>query len=76
MEQLCSDPAAVKMVTADLNAIGKGKLGGNEALATVVLLPGTAPVDDKGPNAPWTPENGCVRPQSRTFAPRCSAVAV
>ena len=34
-EDLCKNPEVVKMVTADLNKIGKGTLGGNEALATV-----------------------------------------
>jgi len=57
-EALCQDPEAVKMVTLDLNKIGKGTLGGNEALATVALLPGTGPLDAAGPAAPWTPENG------------------
>jgi long-chain acyl-CoA synthetase len=57
-EALCKDPEAVKMVTLDLNKIGKGALGGNEALATVALLPGTGAPDTAGPAAPWTPENG------------------
>jgi long-chain acyl-CoA synthetase len=58
VEALCVDPAACKMVCADLNARGAGALGGNEALAAVSLLPGTAPSDSHGPHAPWTPENG------------------
>ena len=33
IEELCENEEAIKMVTKDLNAIGKGKLGGNEALA-------------------------------------------
>jgi len=57
-EALCADPAARKMVCTDLNTCGRGVLGGNEALAAVALLPGTAPGDSNGPDAPWTPENG------------------
>ena len=47
------------MVTKDLNSIGQGKLGGNEALASVCLLPGSSDPNSKdwGPTAPWTPEN-------------------
>jgi len=55
---LCSMPEAATMVCQDLNAIGKGKLGGNEALAAVVLLPGTGAPESNGEDAPWTPENG------------------
>jgi len=50
-------PEATTMVCQDLNAIGKGKLGGNETLAAVVLLPGTGAPDSTGSNAPWTPDN-------------------
>jgi len=57
LEKLCAHPEATKMVCADLNGIGKGVLGGNEALAAVALLPGTGAPDSTGPNAPWTPEN-------------------
>ena len=55
--ELCANPAACAMVTKDLNGIGKGTLGGNEALASVGLLPGTGAMDSNGPDAPWTPEN-------------------
>jgi long-chain acyl-CoA synthetase len=55
---LCANPRAAEMVCKDLNAIGKGKLGGNEALAAVALLPGTAAPESKGEDAPWTAENG------------------
>ena len=54
---LCKNPAAAAMVAKDLNAIGKGTLGGNEALAAVALLPGTGDPESSGPDAPWTPEN-------------------
>ena len=57
VEDLCENEEAIKMVTKDLNAIGKGKLGGNEALASVCLLPGTGDPTQGGPTAPWTPEN-------------------
>ena len=57
IEELCENEEAIKMVTKDLNAIGKGKLGGNEALASVCLLPGTGDPTQGGPTAPWTPEN-------------------
>jgi long-chain acyl-CoA synthetase len=57
VEALCEDPAAIAMVTKDLNALGKGKLGGNEALASVCLLPGTGAPTEGGPTAPWTPDN-------------------
>jgi long-chain acyl-CoA synthetase len=58
LEDLCVNPAACAAVLADLNAHGKGKLGLNEALAAVSLLPGTGNVDSVGPNAPWTSDNG------------------
>jgi len=57
MEDLCANPAASKHVCQSLNAIGKGKLGGNEALAAIVLLPGTGPQEGTGVDCPWTPEN-------------------
>ena len=57
VEELCKNAEAAAMVTKDLNGIGKGKLGGNEALASVCLLPGTGQLTDTGATAPWTPEN-------------------
>ena len=57
VEELCKNPEAAAMVTKDLNGIGKGKLGGNEALASVCLLPGTGAPTEGGATAPWTPEN-------------------
>merc|ERR1712072_149903 len=57
VEDLCENEEAIKMVTKDLNAIGKGKLGGNEALASVCLLPGTGDPTKQGSKAPWSPEN-------------------
>jgi long-chain acyl-CoA synthetase len=56
-EDLCKNAEAAAMVTKDLNGIGKGKLGGNEALASVCLLPGTGAPTEGGATAPWTPEN-------------------
>jgi long-chain acyl-CoA synthetase len=56
-EELCKNAEAAAMVTKDLNGIGKGKLGGNEALASVCLLPGTGAPTEGGATAPWTPEN-------------------
>jgi long-chain acyl-CoA synthetase len=56
-EDLCKNPKAAEMVCKDLNNIGKGKLGGNEALAAVALLPGSASPESSGMDAPWTPEN-------------------
>ena len=40
VEDLCQNPAAISHVTQDLNSIGKGKLGGNELLASITLIPG------------------------------------
>jgi long-subunit acyl-CoA synthetase (AMP-forming) len=57
VEELCKNPKATEMVCKDLNNIGKGKLGGNEALAAVALLPGTGAPNSTGDNAPWTPDN-------------------
>jgi len=57
LEQLCGHPEACKMVCNDLNAIGKGVLGGNEALAAVALLPGSGAHTSTGSDAPWTPDN-------------------
>jgi len=55
--ELCANPQATTMVCKDLNAIGKGKLGGNEALAAIALLPGTGALESSGDDAPWTPDN-------------------
>jgi len=60
VENLCKNEAAVKMVCADLNNVGKGTLGGNEALAAIALLPGTGNPDVALWDSPWTPENGCL----------------
>jgi len=58
LEELCKHPGACAAVLADLNAQGKGKLGLNEVLAAVSLLPGTGALDATGPDAPWSSENG------------------
>jgi long-chain acyl-CoA synthetase len=60
VETLCKNPEAVKMVCADMNSIGKATLGGNEALASVALLPGTGNPEVAAWDSPWTPENGCL----------------
>jgi len=56
-EELCTNPQALDHVKADLNSIGKGRLGNNELLAAVALLPGSASPESNGLEAPWTPEN-------------------
>ena len=51
---VCVNLCAVPCTSARL---GQGTLGGNEALASVCLLPGTGNPLEQGPTAPWTPEN-------------------
>ena len=60
VEALCADPKCIAAVTKDMNAQGKGKLGGNEALASVALISGMGSPDTAEPNSPWTPENLCL----------------
>jgi long-chain acyl-CoA synthetase len=62
IEQLCANAQVIKAVTADMNSQGKGKLGANEALASVGLISGMGDPDQQPPsiNAPWTPENNCL----------------
>ena len=62
-EALCEAPAVVAEVLRSLVAAGKsGKLGSNEILAAVLLLPGTGAKDATPPrfDDPWTPENGML----------------
>jgi len=57
LEDLCKNEKAIEHVTKDLNAIGKPKLGRNELLASVALLPGSGPMDGTDVSCPWTPDN-------------------
>lgn len=58
VENLCQNPAAISYVTQDLNSIGKGKLGGNELLASITLIPGeNGDPEAQNLDSPWTPEN-------------------
>jgi len=57
VEELCTNPKCENHVRMDLNAIAKGRLGGNEALAAVALLPGTGNPEAQDLDSPWTPEN-------------------
>jgi len=59
-EALCETKEARKAVLASLNSAGKGKLGNNETLASVRLIPGTGP-ESGAPSetSPWSAENGC-----------------
>jgi len=60
---LCATPEANKEVLASLVKAGKdGKLGDNEILLGVHLLPGTGPTNNQPPKMedPWTPENGML----------------
>ena len=57
VQELCENEAAVSAVTKDLNSIGKGKLGGNEMLASIVLLSGEGDPEAQDLDSPWTPEN-------------------
>mmetsp|Transcript_22652 Transcript_22652/g.59021 ORF Transcript_22652/g.59021 Transcript_22652/m.59021 type:complete len:772 (+) Transcript_22652:1822-4137(+) len=62
IEALCGHPKVIKAVLSDMNAQGKGKLGANEALASVSLISGMGDPEQQpaSPNAPWTPENLCL----------------
>ena len=57
VQELCENEAAVAAVTKDLNSIGKGKLGANEMLASIVLLSGEGDPEAQDLDSPWTPEN-------------------
>ena len=62
-EDLCATDAMNKEVLASLVKAGKsGKLGANEILAGILLLPGTGKKDNESPKFedPWTPENGAL----------------
>ena len=62
--ELCASPEMNKEVLASLVKAGKsGKLGANEILAGILLLPGTGAKDNETPQFedPWTPENGASR---------------
>ena len=62
-EALCADEAMNTEVLRSLVAAGKaGKLGSNEILAGVLLLPGTGAKETIPPafEDPWTPENGML----------------
>lgn len=59
MEELCKKPATEKMVLDSLLAAGKtGKLGANEFLGAIALIPGTGSPTEAELTSPWTPENG------------------
>jgi len=60
---LCQTPEANAEVLKALQKAGKdGKLGANEILSGVILLPGTGPHGNQPPefSDPWTPENGML----------------
>jgi len=58
MDEICNNPATIKMVLDDLNSCGKvANLGNNEKLAAVHLISGLGSPDEKELNSPWTPEN-------------------
>ena len=62
-EALCAHPDVNKEVLRSLVAAGKaGKLGPNEILLGVLLLPGSGVKERIPPNFedPWTPENGML----------------
>jgi len=62
-EALCAHPDVNKEVLRSLVAAGKaGKLGPNEILLGVLLLPGSGPKERIPPafEDPWTPENGML----------------
>ena len=61
--ELCASPEMNKEVLSSLIKAGKsGKLGANEILAGILLLPGTGKKDNEYPKFedPWTPENGAL----------------
>lgn len=59
IEELCKLPAAEKLVLDSLLAAGKsGKLGANEYLGAIALIPGTGSQLDAELTSPWTSENG------------------
>ena len=61
--ELCTTPEMNKEVLASLVKAGKsGKLGANEILTGILLLPGTGEKERQPPRFedPWTPENGSL----------------
>jgi len=59
IEALCKLPAAEKLVLDSLLKAGKeGKLGANEYLGAIALIPGTGSPDNAELTSPWTSENG------------------
>lgn len=58
-EDLCKMPATEKMVLNSLLEAAKtGKLGANEFLGGIALIPGTGSPQEAQLTSPWTPENG------------------
>jgi long-chain acyl-CoA synthetase len=59
-EALCLNPEARKVVLASLITAAGGKLGKNEGLIAVGLIPGTGPAEGApSETSPWSAENGC-----------------
>ena len=61
-DELCADNRSRAMVLDELNIIAKKRLGSNEKLAKVALLPGHSEAGDEAgiSKQPWTVENGCL----------------
>uniref|UniRef100_A0A7S2S8W9 AMP-dependent synthetase/ligase domain-containing protein n=3 Tax=Rhizochromulina marina TaxID=1034831 RepID=A0A7S2S8W9_9STRA len=57
LDELCHLPSAEQYVLDALNSLGRGKLGKNERLAAVTLLPNSGPPIATGFDSSWTPEN-------------------
>merc|ERR1712039_776983 len=64
-EAMCEHSSAQAAVLEDLKACGKSRLGGNEILVAIRLIPGTGATDEAEPTSPWTPENGCRTPSNK-----------
>lgn len=62
IEDMCKNATVEKAVLDDLVAAGKaGKLGSNEILCAIALIPGSGPENGKATvDSPWTPENECL----------------
>jgi len=59
-EDLCQSKEAEKAVLENLITVAKGKLGKNEVLCAIRLIPGTGPVEGTATTtSPWDPANGC-----------------
>lgn len=57
-EELCKNKEAEAFVLKSLQDAACSRLGANEKIVGVKLIPGTGPQEEPTPTSPWTPDNG------------------